>query len=260
MGKVLLIISIVLTAASAALGFLNKNKADATAASLVQTEAQVVQKTASLEKSARELKTTQETLATETAEKELLLTEAESLKKDIAKNTSQITDLTAQATTKDSEIARLTADVEEKEAALAAAQAGGSPTEAAPTSEMQVKLQEQETLITKLQTDLDGSRAQLQNLLKEKQDRVALRMRNGLSGRILAVNQAWNFVVLNIGDKNGIVSNAEMLVKRGNQLVGKVRVTSVEPSTAIADIVSSSVPRGFAIQPGDNVIYQAVAE
>ena len=54
--------------------------------------------------------------------------------------------------------------------------------------------------------------------------------------------------------------NAEMLIKRGNQLVGKVRVTSVEPSTSIADIVANSVPRGLSIQPGDNVIYQATAE
>jgi cell shape-determining protein MreC len=85
-------------------------------------------------------------------------------------------------------------------------------------------------------------------------------MRNGLEGRILAVNPAWNFVVLSLGDKNGVVSNAELLVKRGTQLIGKVRVTSVEPSTSIADIVANSVPEGATISPGDDVIYQAVKE
>ena len=85
-------------------------------------------------------------------------------------------------------------------------------------------------------------------------------MRNGLQGRILAVNPAWNFVVLNLGDRNGVVNNAELLVKRGTQFMGKVRVTSVEPSTSIADIVANSVPQGATISPGDDVIYQAAKE
>ena len=125
---------------------------------------------------------------------------------------------------------------------------------------LKIENEEKEALITKLQGDLDSSRVQLEELRKKNADRLALKMRNGLTGRILAVNQAWNFVVLNLGDRNGVVGNAEMLIKRGNQLIGKVRVTSVEPSTSIADIVSNSVPRGVSIQPGDNVIYQATAE
>jgi hypothetical protein len=32
-------------------------------------------------------------------------------------------------------------------------------------------------------------------------------------------------------------------------------VTSVEPSTSIADIVVRTVPRGFSVMPGDTVIY-----
>jgi hypothetical protein len=82
-------------------------------------------------------------------------------------------------------------------------------------------------------------------------------MRQGLTGTILAVNQAWNFVVLSMGDRQGVVPNAEMLVQRGNQYLGKVRVTSVEPSTSIADILVRTVPRGFTVMPGDQVIYQS---
>jgi len=82
-------------------------------------------------------------------------------------------------------------------------------------------------------------------------------MREGLEGRVLAVNPAWNFVVLSIGDKSGVVNNSELLVKRGGQLLGKVRVTAVEPSTSIADIVANSMPAGVSVQPGDSVIYQS---
>jgi len=168
-------------------------------------------------------------------------------------------DLEAQIKAKTDEATKLAADLEEAKA-KATAPTTDTAKPAGPSAEDQAKMAEQETLITKLQGDLESSRTQLEGLRKEKQDRLALKMRNGLEGRILAVNQAWNFVVLNLGDKNGVVGNAEMLIKRGNQLVGKVRVTSVEPSTSIADIVASSVPRGVSIQPGDNVIYQATAE
>ena len=82
-------------------------------------------------------------------------------------------------------------------------------------------------------------------------------MRPGISGTILAVNQAWNFVVLSLGDRQGVVPNAEMLVQRGNQFVGKVRVTSVEPSTSVADILVRTIPRGLSVMPGDRVIFQA---
>jgi chromosome segregation ATPase len=79
--------------------------------------------------------------------------------------------------------------------------------------------------------------------------------RTGLRGTILAVNQAYNFVVLNLGTRHGVESNAEMLVLREGTLVGKIRISSVEPGTAIGDIISNSLARGAQMQPGDNVIY-----
>ncbi len=79
--------------------------------------------------------------------------------------------------------------------------------------------------------------------------------RTGLRGTILAVNQAYNFVVLNLGTRHGVESNSEMLVLRDGALVGKIRISSVEPATAIGDIITSSLAHGAQMQPGDNVIY-----
>jgi len=79
--------------------------------------------------------------------------------------------------------------------------------------------------------------------------------RTGLRGTILAVNQAYNFVVLNLGTRHGVESNAEMLVLRDGALIGKIRISSVEPATAIGDIITNSLARGAQMQPGDNVIY-----
>jgi hypothetical protein len=46
-----------------------------------------------------------------------------------------------------------------------------------------------------------------------------------------------------------------MLVLRSGALIGKIRVSSVEPATAIADIITHSLARGVQVQPGDVVIY-----
>jgi len=74
-------------------------------------------------------------------------------------------------------------------------------------------------------------------------------------GTVLAVNQAYNFVVLNLGGRQGVEPNSEMLVLREGILIGKIRISSVEPATAIGDVITNSLARGVQVQPGDTVIY-----
>ncbi len=76
----------------------------------------------------------------------------------------------------------------------------------------------------------------------------------GLHGRILVVNKDWNFVVLDIGSRVGLVPNAEMLVHRGDQLIGKVLVSGVMRDLAVADIRSDWLQT--PIQEGDFVAVQ----
>lgn len=95
--------------------------------------------------------------------------------------------------------------------------------------------------------------------VKTLEDSSALREKQmskpGLEGKVLAVNPSWNFVVLSIGDKQGVAPNSMLLIKRGASMVAKVRVTSVEPATSIADIVPGTAAKHFQVQPGDLVIY-----
>jgi cell shape-determining protein MreC len=79
--------------------------------------------------------------------------------------------------------------------------------------------------------------------------------RAGVHGTVLAYNQAYNFVVLNLGARSGVEPNSEMLVLRDGTLIGKIRISSVEPATAIGDIMGNSLARGVQVQPGDSVIY-----
>jgi hypothetical protein len=77
----------------------------------------------------------------------------------------------------------------------------------------------------------------------------------GLRGAVMAVNQAYNFVVLNVGERQGLRSKEDMLILRDGVLIGKIRISSVEPATAIGDIVTNSLARGVQVQPGDIAIY-----
>ncbi len=127
-----------------------------------------------------------------------------------------------------------------------------------------------------LQQQLEDTRRQLDSAEREKQfladkihsadrkfgsnneaprPRAIAPHRPGVRGTVLAVNQAYNFVVLNLGGRQGVETNSEMLVLRGGTIIGKIRVSSVEPATAIGDIITSSLPRGVQVQPGDVVIY-----
>jgi cell shape-determining protein MreC len=123
-----------------------------------------------------------------------------------------------------------------------------------------------------LQAQLEETRRQLDDAEREKQvltqqlrtadrgpgaqqPRQRAASRPGVRGTILAVNQSYNFVVLNLGGRQGVEANSEMLVLRGGSLIGRIRVSSVEPATAIGDIITSSLPRGVQVQPGDTVVY-----
>jgi uncharacterized membrane protein YhiD involved in acid resistance len=97
---------------------------------------------------------------------------------------------------------------------------------------------------------------QLARLQRLEHERDAKLGKAGLRARVLAVNGGWNFVVLSVGDKQGITVDDPLIVVRGGDPVAKLRITSVEPSTSIADVIPSSVRRGISIQPGDTVIFQ----
>ena len=47
-----------------------------------------------------------------------------------------------------------------------------------------------------------------------------------------------------------------MVVTRAGSMVGKVRVTTVEPNSAIADVLPGTIARGDSVQPGDSVVFE----
>jgi hypothetical protein len=106
-----------------------------------------------------------------------------------------------------------------------------------------------------LSDKIRASREQSTQSETEKKNRLPGRGNPGIRGTVLAVNKAYNFVVLSLGNRQGVEPNSEMLVLRGGSFVGKIRISSVEPTTAIGDIITSSLAHGVQVQPGDTVIY-----
>jgi Skp family chaperone for outer membrane proteins len=264
MAKILLIVAIVASLLTAGLGFLNRG-------TLISTREELATTTSTLDSTKKELGDTQEKLTASQTElaaltkaKDAMQSLSSSSRSDLEMAKSQLASATEKATDLESQLAEAKTDLQAKDTRIAELEAASTGAVAVQdtgnTAELETRIAEQETLITKLQGDLTGARSQLEELRERERNRAAQVMRSGLEGKVLAVNQAWNFVVLNLGDRNGVVSNAEMLVKRGPQLIGKIRITSVEPSTSIADIVANSTPRGLVIQPGDSVIYVGSAE
>ncbi|HNQ88552.1 MAG TPA: hypothetical protein PKM73_08060 [Verrucomicrobiota bacterium] len=74
----------------------------------------------------------------------------------------------------------------------------------------------------------------------------------GLKGTVVAVNPQWEFVVLDIGGNQGVLERGEMLVSRDGKLVAKVRITSVEASRSIANVLPEW--KQTDVQTGDIVI------
>jgi hypothetical protein len=177
---------------------------------------------------------------------------------ELSKAQNEKSDLQAQLREKETEIVQLRKRIEEAEGNPAV---NANPSTASP-ADLQAQLDE-----TKRQLDAaEREKTLLSDKIRAARERTAPwepeRTRRppaggnpGIRGTVLAVNQAYNFVVLNLGGRQGVEANTEMLVLRGGSFIGKIRISSVEPATAIGDIITSSLARGVQVQPGDTVIY-----
>jgi septal ring factor EnvC (AmiA/AmiB activator) len=57
-------------------------------------------------------------------------------------------------------------------------------------------------------------------------------------GKVVVYDPKWEFVLLNVGEDQGVVVNGELLVNRNGKLIAKVIVRSIQKDRCIANIVS----------------------
>ena len=75
----------------------------------------------------------------------------------------------------------------------------------------------------------------------------------GTKGNIVAVDPKYDFVVLDIGENDGVLPYAQMLINRDGKLIGKVQITQVEPDRSIANILQDW--KQDEVMEGDQVIF-----
>lgn len=256
MTKILLILTIVLTLTAAIFGLETKGKIGGIQSALLMAKKETGDAKARLAKANDALKTAQD--EQKSAEEKAATKEAEasSAKAALDKANSDMKDVQTQLAAKQADLDKANKDLDDIKSKL------GGTADPAQLAELQTKLKDAQSQLTESKQLLQTATAKAKDaedhaaeLAKEKARRDAQVMVKGLEGQVMAVNQGWNFVVISIGDRQGAVANAQLIVKRGDSMIGKVRISSVEPATSIADIIPESVARGQRIMPGDHVIF-----
>lgn len=256
MSRILLIAAIVLTIAAAALGFLTKGKIvgikgerDTARAQLASTKIQLRETTDKLNASQAELASTKTTLEG----KERDLTETKGKLQTAENDARQVRET---LTAKETELATSKAKLDEVMVKIGNAPGGDINALTKQMEDLKKDADEKkialETATSRIK-NLEGTEADLKNKIAKYELKV---MQPGIEGTVMAVNQGWNFIVIDIGDKKGVAMNAEMIVKRDGSRIATVKITSVEPHTAVADIVPGTLARGYKVQAGDKVIFE----
>jgi hypothetical protein len=74
---------------------------------------------------------------------------------------------------------------------------------------------------------------------------------NDFTARVSQSFTDWGFVVLNKGNGGGVFANADLEVKRGKEIVAKLKVRNVEQEIPrVADLIKGSLAEGERIRPG----------
>ncbi len=249
MPKILLGISMLLMGFAALFGFLNSNKVKT-----LRTELGAVA-------AARDAALRQ-TVAKETALKNgssdntklsSAETRAATAEANLAKSQAEKADLEAKLTASQTQIAGLQKRVTEATTGATAGSSAGDLQAQLEDVKKQLDAAEQEKSL--LTDKMKSAGKRVAPLQEKKGRRTSSGDKAGIHGSVLAVNQAYNFVVLSLGERQGVVANSAMLVRRRGALIGKIRISSVEPGTAIGDIITNTLARGVQVQPGDTVIY-----
>ena len=257
MARWLIILTIILSLGTGFLGYQTVEKIKALQEDLKKTKATLRTTQADLTKTKDELKKTNEELTTTKADVETKAKEIATLKGSLDEATKKVADVTAQLEAKTKEAATLADQFEQIKKVFE----GVKPEElkakidqqAADLMKAQTELAEQKQVNVGLTAQLDSTKASKEKAETTVKTYVDGTVKAGLEGKVLAYNPGWNFVVLSVGDKAGVRANAPLIVKRGNEMIARLRITTVEPATSIADVVPGSTHG--KILPGDTVIF-----
>jgi hypothetical protein len=105
------------------------------------------------------------------------------------------------------------------------------------------------------------AKAQFQNVVTQtaKLRDAEARGRRGVvapefTARVSQFFPEWHFAILNKGNAAGVFANADLEVKRGKDVIAKLKVKNVEQNGSVAEVVPGSLADGDMIRTGDMVV------
>lgn len=124
------------------------------------------------------------------------------------------------------------------------------------TAELQAQAELKKKDVVAEEEKMGQARKEYEEIVRKIEDRKKSFDRNSLVARVVAVNDAWGFVVIDAGQSSGINEATKLLVTRGTQTVGKLSIISVQGNRTVANILPESITDGMSIAPGDRVILE----
>lgn len=190
-------------------------------------------------------------------------------KEDIKKKDAQLAQDKVELDKKDAQIAQLNTDIARQKDQIVRLRADADAAHAELGRYQGTGLQPEEIkeVIARLKTALTNITA-LEDTVKDKDRQInGLKVRiaelvgdeapvilpAGLKGKVVTVDPKWDFVVINLGKKDGMLLNGQMLVSRDGKLLGKVRIVNVQDDRSIANVMPGWKLGDF--MEGDTVLY-----
>ena len=266
--RILLFATIALSLASASLAYLTRQKAEELSVNLKSTSQSVTETKSSASKLKEENKTAQSRIEELSKSAEAQKAQADQVATSLKESESKGTKLEAEVAEKGKKLEALTRQLEEAVAAAKAAVPMPDPAQEQKVAKLTEDLEktkqladaEQKRLMQKT-VELEGKMAQLVTKNKTGNGGGANGGATGengtrkpVSGTVVALNEGWNFVVVDIGDKNGVTPETHLAVQRNGKVVANLKVTEVRPKHVSAGVEYAEGSRREKVLLGDTVV------
>lgn len=217
---------------------------------IAQTKLQEYQKTISdlevkLEDAQKDINNLTTTLQQETAAKEEALNQIEQLKADLEQQKALRSDLETRLNQAQDNIEKAQAKLKELDAKKMALEA--------KIKDLEAQAQPMQAEGVQLGTIVVGPEAgrTAQTPAKAFLEQPA----SPLKGKVLVVNKDYNFIVINLGSKDGVSIGDEFSLYHDNKYLGDVKIGKVHDSMSAADFVSTEIKN--RVREGDKVLRKA---
>jgi hypothetical protein len=266
--RILLFATIALSLASASLTFLTRQKAEELAGNLKSTSQTVTETKSNASKLKEENKTAQARIEELSKSTEEQKTQADKIASNLKEIEAKGTKLEAEVAEKEKKVESLTRQLEE---AVAAAK----PTTPMPDPAQEQKVAKLTEDLEKIRQSADAEQKRLMQKAVELEGKVAQltaknKASNGgdsagggvggtgnkkaVTGTVVAVNEGWNFVVVDLGDKNGVTPETQLAVQRKGKVVANLKVTEVRPKHVSAGVEYAEGTSKDKVLLGDTVV------